>query len=58
VRDLDLPAQCVLTAVFREGQILIPRGDTVLQPGDEVLAVVHAAYAEQLAALLGGRKLL
>jgi trk system potassium uptake protein TrkA len=53
VRDLDLPAECTLAAVIREGQLLIPRGDLVLRPADEVLAVVHASQVEQLAALLG-----
>jgi trk system potassium uptake protein TrkA len=55
VRELDLPAKCVLTAIIRKGQLLIPRGDTFLQPADEVLAVVHTSQAAQLAALLGKR---
>jgi trk system potassium uptake protein TrkA len=53
LRDLNLPAECVLAAVIRKGQLIIPRGDTVLQPADEVLAVVHASQLAQLAALLG-----
>lgn len=53
VRDLKLPAECVLAAVIRRGQLLIPNGDTVLHPADEVLAVVHAAQLQQLADLLG-----
>jgi trk system potassium uptake protein TrkA len=56
VRDLDLPAECILAAVIRKGQLLIPRGDTVLQPADEVLAVVHGSQLAQLAALLGRTK--
>ena len=56
LRDLDLPAECVLAAVIRKGQLIIPRGDTVLQPADEVLAVVHASQLAQLAALLGARR--
>jgi len=52
LRDLDLPAECVLAAVIRKGQLIIPRGDTVLQPADEVLAVVHASQLGQFAALL------
>jgi trk system potassium uptake protein TrkA len=40
--------------VIRSGQLLIPHGDLVLQPGDEVLAVIHADHAVQLATLLGG----
>lgn len=53
VRDLELPAECVLAAVIRRGQLIIPRGDTVLQPADEVLAVLHGSQINQLAALLG-----
>jgi len=52
IRDLNLPSECVLTAIIREGQLIIPRGSTVLQPGDEVLAVVHALELNQLATLL------
>jgi trk system potassium uptake protein TrkA len=50
---LAMPAECALTAVIRGGRLLIPRGDLVLQPADEVLAVVHASDAPALAALLG-----
>jgi trk system potassium uptake protein TrkA len=53
VRDLNLPAQCVLSAVIRQGQLIIPHGDLVLQANDEVLAVVHASQVDQLAAILG-----
>jgi trk system potassium uptake protein TrkA len=55
VRDLNLPAECVLAAIIRKGVLVIPRGDTVLQPADEVLAVVHASQLSQLAVLLGRR---
>ena len=53
IRELDLPAQCVFAAVIRKGELIIPRGDTVLVPADEVLAVVHASHLDDLAALLG-----
>jgi trk system potassium uptake protein TrkA len=53
VRDLELPAECTLAAVIREGQLLIPRADLVLRAADEVLAVAHASALTQLAALLG-----
>jgi len=55
VRDLDLPAECVLCAVMRKDQLIIPRGDVVLQPFDEVLAVVHASQVATLADILGRR---
>ncbi len=53
VHELKLPAKCVLTAVLRKGELIVPRGQTVLQAGDEVLALVHAADLSQFAALLG-----
>jgi trk system potassium uptake protein TrkA len=53
IGELDLPSECALAAVIRKGQLLIPRPDLVLQPADEVLAVVHAAQLARLAALIG-----
>ena len=53
VRDLAIPPGCTLAAIVRGRQVLAPRGDTVLQPGDEVIAVVRADQAATLAAILG-----
>jgi len=53
LRDLHLPQDCVLVSIIRKGQLIIPHGDVVLQPADEVLALVHASQAAQLATLLG-----
>jgi trk system potassium uptake protein TrkA len=53
VRDLNIPPRCVLAAIIRKGELIVPRGDTVFQTADEVLAVVHSAEKPQLAAILG-----
>jgi len=53
IRELMLPPECVLAAVIRKGNLIIPRGDVVLQPADEVLAVVHSSQTAALASLLG-----
>jgi len=53
VADLPLPAECILAAVIREGRLIIPHGDTVLHPSDEVLAVVHSSRMAELASILG-----
>jgi trk system potassium uptake protein TrkA len=50
---LALPRECQVAAIIRKGELIIPRGDTVLEAADEVLAVVHASQAAQLAAILG-----
>jgi trk system potassium uptake protein TrkA len=54
VVDLRLPTECILAGVIRDGKLIIPHGDTVLHPGDEVLAVVHVSQTGQLASILGG----
>ncbi|OGO05213.1 MAG: potassium transporter TrkA [Chloroflexi bacterium RBG_13_56_8] len=53
VRDLHLPVECILVAVIRHAELLLPRGSTILLAGDEVLAIVHASQLEQLATILG-----
>lgn len=37
--DLGVPRDATIVAVVRGGHIVVPRGDTVLQGGDEVLAL-------------------
>jgi Trk K+ transport system NAD-binding subunit len=54
LKEIDLPHECVLTAIIRGGELIIPRGETVLQPDDEVLALVHISQLERLASLLRG----
>jgi trk system potassium uptake protein TrkA len=55
VVDLGLPAQTVLVAVTRqgeEGEVLIPRGDTVIEPGDRVLVVTAVEQETEVRAVL------
>ncbi len=53
IRELMLPPQCVLAAIIRKGELIIPKGDVTLQPADEVIALVHSSEAAALASLLG-----
>jgi trk system potassium uptake protein len=57
VKDLRLPEDCTLAAVIRKEDVLTVRGDTRLQAGDEVLAVVASDHKAELAQLLGSRPL-
>jgi trk system potassium uptake protein TrkA len=52
IKDLKLPENCVITAIIRRGDLVVPRGSTVFQAGDEVLALTDIEAAEQLALLL------
>jgi trk system potassium uptake protein TrkA len=53
IAELKLPAESAITAVIRKGELLVPRGDLVLQVNDEVLALVHFSRMAQLAGILG-----
>ena len=55
IGQLSLPEECVLIAIIRQGKLIVPRPTTVLQPADEVLALVNSPAASQLAALLSAR---
>ena len=40
IRDLDIPRDATIVAVIRGEHVVMPRGDTVFEAGDEVLAMV------------------
>ena len=46
VRALDLPGGILLTAIHRGHETLIPRGDTVLQQGDELVLAAEPISGE------------
>ena len=47
VAELGVPRDASLVAVVRQGHVVVPRGDTMLQAGDEVLALLVSNEAEQ-----------
>ena len=48
IKDLKLPEHCVIAAIIRKGEVMIPRGVTTFEQGDEVLAVTDHEGAHQL----------
>jgi trk system potassium uptake protein TrkA len=56
IRDLNLPHDCTIVAVIRNHQLIIPHGSTVLEPADEVLALVNGKQLGELASLLAPPK--
>jgi len=53
VGDLDLPEGSLLISVLREGRGFVPGPDTVLESGDEILAVLDTGVEEDLKAFFG-----
>ena len=52
--DIKLPPNVVLSAIMRDGELLIPNGTTVLNAGDEVIAVTQRSSEAPLRRLLAG----
>jgi len=51
IKDLALPEACVIAAIIRRGDVIVPRGMTVFEEGDEVLAITDSAGVATLASL-------
>jgi len=51
IKDLPLPEHCVIAAIIRHGEIVMPSGRTTFEVGDEVLAVTDRRGAHELAQL-------
>ncbi len=52
--EIDFPPNTVISAVLRDGAMAIPKGETVLLPKDEVIAIVNKESEESLKHMLTG----
>jgi trk system potassium uptake protein TrkA len=55
VKDIQWPENSVLLSVVRQDDVVIPRGDTVLRAGDDVIALTMVGNESQLSNLLAGK---
>ncbi|MGQ9833371.1 MAG: potassium channel family protein [Candidatus Villigracilaceae bacterium] len=56
LRDLELPSECTIVAIIRKNEMIIPRGDTILQPTDEIVALVHHSKLKELSRVLDANR--
>jgi len=54
LKEIDLPKNSVLVSILRGEEVILPHGDTVLKPGDDVIAVTLIGNEPQLLTLLAG----
>jgi trk system potassium uptake protein len=54
IKDLDIPRDATIVAVLRGEHVVMPRGDTVFEAGDEVLAMVTRDSEEDVRRILAG----
>ena len=56
ISEIRLPEECVIISITRKGDLIIPRGRTVLHAGDALLVLVSNEESHQLAKVLGVQK--
>ncbi len=54
LKDVDVPRDATVVAVVRAEHVVMPRGDTIFEAGDEVLAMVTPDSEEEVRRILTG----
>lgn len=54
LRDLSLPPESTVALLLRNGSPIFPTGATVLQAGDEIIALTRSIYEAQIRSLFFG----
>lgn len=54
LKDIKFPRSATVVAIVREGTVLVPRSDTVLRVGDEVMALITEDAEVEVARILVG----
>lgn len=52
LRETDLPDGAIVGAVVRGGEVLVPRGDTVIEAGDRVIVFVESSVVRKVEKLV------
>lgn len=52
IGEIDLPVSCVIAAIARQADVIVPDSSTVIEPNDEIIAVTHRSEEDELRRLL------
>ncbi|MBU4376096.1 MAG: TrkA family potassium uptake protein [Candidatus Omnitrophica bacterium] len=55
VQEITLPSDSVLVSIIRAGDVVIPKGKTVLKAGDDIIALTLVENKQQLLELFVGK---
>ena len=56
IKDLGLPDECILTAIIRHGNLIFPKGKSVMEVGDLIVALTTAEHVDELKKMILGKK--
>jgi len=54
VKDIELPPDAVLVSIVRGEEVIVPKGNTLLKPGDDIIALTVIGNEPQLLNILVG----
>jgi trk system potassium uptake protein TrkA len=54
LRDVDVPRNATIVAIVRDEHVVMPRGDSIFEAGDEVLAMVTPESEDEVRRILTG----
>ncbi len=55
IKDVQLPPDSVLVSIVRGEEVIVPKGNTMLKPGDDIIALTLVGNESQLLNLLLGK---
>jgi trk system potassium uptake protein len=55
VQDIKLPPDSVFVSIVRKDEVIVPKGNTVLEPGDDIIAITLIGNEPQLLHALVGK---
>jgi trk system potassium uptake protein TrkA len=55
IQDIQLPADSVLVSIVRGEEVIVPKGNTILKSGDDIIALTVVGNESQLLNLLVGK---
>lgn len=55
ISELELPIDCAIVAIVRDKHVIVPRDETPLMVGDEVIALASPDQEGELECVLSGR---
>lgn len=55
IQDVQLPPDSVLVSIVRGEEVIVPKGNTIFEPGDDIIALTLVGNEPQLLNLLVGK---
>ncbi len=55
IKNIEFPKDAVLVSIVRQEEVILPKGDTVLEAGDDIIAMAMVGNESRLIQLLVGK---